>query len=50
MLAYNAIDDHLSVVEACAPKGISVMVEKPLATTVKDAERMSMLAKQYHIQ
>ena len=50
VLAYNAIADHLSVVEACAPKGISVMVEKPLATTVKDAERMSALAKQYHIQ
>src|ERR1043166_9598899 len=32
VLAYNAIADHLPVVEACAPKGISVMVEKPLAT------------------
>jgi len=50
VLAYNAIADHLGVVEACAPKGISVMVEKPLATTVKDAERMAMLARQYHIQ
>src|SRR5215203_2255087 len=29
VLAYNAIAEHLSVVEACAPKGISVMVEKP---------------------
>jgi len=29
---------HLSVVEACAPKRIPVMVEKPLATTVADAE------------
>ena len=28
VLAYNAIIDHLAVVEACAPKGISVMVEK----------------------
>jgi predicted dehydrogenase len=50
VLAYNAIADHLPVVEACAPKGISVMVEKPLATTVKDAERMAALAKQYHIR
>jgi len=50
VLAYNAIADHLAVVEACAPKGISVMVEKPLATTVKQAERISALAKQYHIQ
>ncbi|MFT3933384.1 MAG: Gfo/Idh/MocA family oxidoreductase [Chitinophagaceae bacterium] len=50
VLAYNAIADHIKVVEACAPKGISVMVEKPLATTVKDAQRMATLAKQYHIQ
>ena len=50
VLAYNAIADHLSVVEACAPKGISVMVEKPLATTVAQAERIAALATQYHIQ
>ncbi len=50
VLAYNAIADHLAVVEACAPKGISVMVEKPLATTVKQAERIEALARQYHIQ
>lgn len=50
VLAYNAIADHLSVVEACAPKGISVMVEKPLATTVQQANRMSALVRQYHIQ
>jgi len=50
VLAYNAIADHLSVVEACAPKGISVMVEKPLATTVQQADRMEALVKQYHIK
>jgi predicted dehydrogenase len=50
VLAYNAIADHLAVVEACAPKGISVMVEKPLATTVAQAERMMALAAKYHIQ
>jgi predicted dehydrogenase len=50
VLAYNAISEHLQVVEACAPKNISVMVEKPLATTVKAAERMAALATQYHIQ
>jgi len=50
VLAYNAIADHLSVVEACAPKMISVMVEKPLATTVVQANRIQALAKQYHIQ
>ena len=49
VLAYNPIADHLAVVEACAPRGVSVMVEKPLATTVKQAERMKALVDQYHI-
>jgi predicted dehydrogenase len=49
VLAYTPISDHINVVEICAPKGISVMVEKPLATTIKDAERMAVLAEQYHI-
>lgn len=49
VLAYNAISDHLQVVEAAAPLGISVMVEKPLATTVKDANRMAQLARQHKI-
>ena len=50
VLAYNAISEHLGVVEACAPKHVAVMVEKPLATTVKDADRIAALAAQYHIQ
>lgn len=50
VLAYNAIADHLGVVEACAPRGISVMVEKPLAFSTKDADRMVTLVNQYHIQ
>jgi len=49
VLAYNAISEHIGVVEICAPLGISVMVEKPLATTVKDANRIAALAQQYHI-
>ncbi|RQO80056.1 oxidoreductase [Pedobacter sp. KBW01] len=49
VLAYNAISDHLAVVEAAAPLGISVMVEKPLAISVKQAERMAALASQYKI-
>ncbi len=50
VLAYNPISEHIQVVEICAPKGISVMVEKPLATTVKDAERIAYLSRQFHIQ
>ena len=50
VLAYTPISEHISVVEICAPKGIPVMVEKPLATTIKDATRIAVLARQYHIQ
>ncbi|MFC3560298.1 Gfo/Idh/MocA family protein [Pedobacter jamesrossensis] len=49
VLAYNAINDHLAVVEAAAPLGIAVMVEKPLATSVEQAERMALLARRYKI-
>ena len=49
VLAYNSIADHLGVIETCAPQGVSVMVEKPLATTVKDAERIASLAARYNI-
>lgn len=49
VLAYNAISDHLNVVEAAAPLGISVMVEKPLAVNVKQAERIAQLARKYKV-
>jgi predicted dehydrogenase len=49
VLAYTPISEHIRVVEICAPRGISVMVEKPLATTVKDADRMKQLSMQFHI-
>lgn len=49
VLAYNAIADHLAVVEACAPKGISVMVEKPLAVNNQQADRIAALAKQHNV-
>lgn len=45
VVAYGSIYDHLQVVEACAPRGIHVMVEKPLATTVKQALRIEELAR-----
>ena len=48
-MAFNSIEAHLAVVEAAAPLGISVMVEKPLAVSVKHAERMALLARQYKI-
>ncbi len=50
VLAFGTTFQHLSVVEACAPRGIHVMVEKPLATTVEHAERMAALAEKYKVQ
>ena len=50
VVAYGPIYDHLKVVEECAPRHIDVMVEKPLATTVKQAERIEELARKYGIK
>ncbi len=47
---YGSILHHAATVEACAPRGIHVMVEKPLATTYKQALRMEALAKKYGIK
>lgn len=47
--AFGSIYEHLAVVKACAPKGIHVMVEKPLAVSVDHAKQMQALAQQYNI-
>lgn len=47
---YGSILHHMATVEACAPRGIHVMVEKPLATTYKQAIRMEELARKYGIK
>jgi len=47
--AFNTIYDHLKVVEYCAPKGIHVMVEKPLAVSFNHAKKMKALADKYKI-
>ena len=49
VFAFNAIYDHLKVVELCAPRGIHVMVEKPLAVSNEHATKMIALAKKYNI-
>ena len=50
VLAFNTIYDHLKVVEFCAPRGVHVMVEKPLAVNVAHAGKMLALAKKHNIQ
>ena len=47
--AFNTIYDHLKVVQACAPKGIHIMVEKPLAVSLEHAVQMEKLARQHNI-
>ncbi|MCD8265429.1 MAG: Gfo/Idh/MocA family oxidoreductase [Tannerellaceae bacterium] len=49
VIVYESIYDHLRVVEACAPRGIHVMVEKPLAVNMQHAERMAALAREHNI-
>ncbi len=40
---------HRTAVEACAPRGVHIMVEKPLATTEEDARAMAALAKEHGV-
>lgn len=47
--AFNSIYGHLDVVEVCAPLGIHVMVEKPLAVSLKHARKMETLAIRHKI-
>jgi len=50
VLGYNAVANHVDVVEICAPLGLPVMVEKPLAATLEQAKRIEALANKYHIK
>jgi len=47
--AFGSIYEHLAVVQACAPRGIHVMVEKPLAVSPDHARQMAALAAKYRI-
>lgn len=48
--AFNAIFDHLETVRYCAPRGIHVMVEKPLAVSWEHAQEMAALAQRFNIR
>ncbi|MEM8998699.1 MAG: Gfo/Idh/MocA family oxidoreductase [Bacteroidota bacterium] len=47
--AFNTIYGHLEVVEFFAPKGIHIMVEKPLAVNWEHAQKMADLAKENNV-
>jgi predicted dehydrogenase len=44
VLAYTNTFDHRAVVEACARRGIPVMMEKPLAVSIEDARAVEKAA------
>lgn len=48
--AFNENNRHLAVVELCAPRKIHVIFEKPLASTLKDAEAIRRLARRHGIE
>lgn len=50
MVAFGDIYEHLNVVASCAPKGIHIMVEKPLAVNLEHAKKMEALAKEHQIE
>lgn len=45
----SSIKDHLAAAEACAPLGIHMLFEKPLAFARADAERIATLAAQHGV-
>jgi len=47
--AFNSIYEHLEVVKVCAPKGIHVIVEKPLAVNTNHLNQMKALVEQHKI-
>ena len=49
LTAFGSIYEHLAIVEFAAPRGIHVMVEKPLAVNLKHANRMAELARKHCI-
>ena len=49
VVAFGSIFEHLEVVRECAPKGIHVMVEKPLAVNMDHASEMAELALENNI-
>jgi predicted dehydrogenase len=45
----TSIADHLAVVQACAPRGVPMLLEKPLAFSAADAQAIAALARQHNV-
>jgi len=50
VLVYTSIAQHRPAIDIAAQYGVSVMVEKPLAVSVEDAEHIRDVANKFHIQ
>lgn len=50
VLCYTDNAHHAPIVEACAPYGINVLMEKPMAATLAQARRIMAAAKQHGIK
>lgn len=48
VMVYNSPSEHLAIVEKCLPLRIPVMIEKPLAFSVLDAEKMKALSEKFN--
>ncbi|MEO8819232.1 MAG: Gfo/Idh/MocA family oxidoreductase [Ginsengibacter sp.] len=48
VLGYNEVSGHVDIVKVCAPLHIPVMVEKPLAATLQQAQEIEALSKKYN--
>ena len=47
--AFTPTNGHVDVVRYCAPKGIHVIMEKPLAATLNEALEIQALARKHNI-
>lgn len=45
----SSIKDHRAAVEACAPRGVHTLHEKPLAFSSADAQRMAELSREHGV-
>lgn len=45
----GSVKDHLAAAQACAPRGVHLLVEKPLAFSAADAHRMQHLAHRHGV-
>jgi predicted dehydrogenase len=45
----SSISEHLAAVEACAPRRVHMLLEKPLAYASEDARRIAALAREHRI-